>query len=91
MSHVDQQNQAVGKTKGCSLSPEKDPLLKITSTHSLNMENFDEWLHGAFTSTFWCLCNAKGLLMHRTLKEKPRIHHKHKTLDLQPVVHTKCC
>ena len=32
MSHVDQQNQAVAKTKGCSQSPDKAPLLKITPT-----------------------------------------------------------
>ena len=52
MSHVDQQNQAVAKTKGCSLSPDKAPLLKITSTHSLNIEKLGGWQHGDFTNTF---------------------------------------
>jgi hypothetical protein len=37
-----------------------------------------------------CLCNAKGLLMKRPLKEKPGNQHNHKTLDLPPVVPTKC-
>lgn len=89
MFHVDQQNQSVAMIKGFTLSPERAPLLKRKLTHSLNIEKLGGWQHGAFTSTFCCLCNIKVLLIHKTLKEKPGNQHRYKTLDLQLVLPTK--
>ena len=89
MFHVGQQNQSVAYTKGCSLSAEKAQLLKII-TYSVNIEKLGGWQHGDFTNTFQCPCNAKGILMHRTLKEKHGNQKHQKTLDLQPVDPTKC-